>query len=82
MWLIVELKATPLEYGVPGISPMHMLLLLWMILAIPMIPYAFLYASLRETKGSAPSSIKAVRKPFTNMIAWLHQHRHPELLHH
>ena len=81
MLLIAELKTAPLDSGIPGISPMHMLLLLGLILAIPMIPYAFLYASLRETEGRARGSIKVVRKPFTKVIAWF-QHRHPELLHH
>ena len=84
MFSIVELKTRPLDSGTPGIPPVHALLLLLMLLAIPMIPYAFLYLSWRHKQGRAsmmfqPSQAKAA---FGKMMAWLHMHRHPQLLHH
>jgi hypothetical protein len=85
---IVELKATALDYGIPGVSPTHLLLFFLMTLAIPMIPYLFLFLSLREEKvrtalspGASPI-LEFTAKPFRKMSAWVHAHRHPELLHH
>jgi hypothetical protein len=75
---IVELKTTALDSGITGVSPTHMLLLFLMMLAISMIPYLFLYVSLRDKQGRASTTTK----PFERMIGWLHVHRHPELLHH
>ncbi len=79
MLSIVELNTRALDSGIPGVSPTHMLLLFLMMLAIPMIPYAFLYHSLRNKQAPIPES---TTKPFTKMVAWVHAHRHPELLHH
>jgi len=76
----VELKAAALDYGIPGISPTHMLLLFLMMLSVSMIPYLFLYLSLRDEQSRASRSSTA--KPFKSWTAWLHAHRHPELLHH
>ena len=80
MFSIVELKATALDIGVPGISPTLMLLLFVMMLSISMIPYLFLFLSLRDKQSRAarPSTVK----PFSKMTAWVQAHRHPELLHH
>ena len=88
MFPIVELKATALDYGIPGVSPTLMLLLFGMMLALSMIPYAFLYASLREERGKASKALRVshipefATRPFTKMIAWVHAHQHPHLLHH
>ena len=76
MFSIVELKATALDHGIPGVSPAHMLLLVLLMFSVPMIPYLFLYLSLRDQPGRPAMS------PFGKMIAWVHTHRHPELLHH
>lgn len=80
MFSIVELKAKALNIGVPGISPTLMLLLFVMMLSISMIPYLFLFLSLRDKQSRAarPSTVK----PFSKMTAWVQAHRHPELLHH
>lgn len=80
MLSIVQLKTTALDVGIPGISQVHMLLIFGMMLAISMIPYFFLYLSLRE-QGRAPVSRK--HSPIVEKItAWVHAHRHPQLLHH
>jgi hypothetical protein len=85
---IVQLKTAALDYGIPGVSPIHMLLLYLMAFAIPMIPYAFLYLSLRDERGRASLSPRATPileftiQSFRKTIAWMHAHRHPELLHH
>lgn len=80
MFSIVELKATALNIGVPGISPTLMLLLFVMMLSISMIPYLFLFLSLREKQTRATRPSRAM--PFRKMTAWVQAHRHPELLHH
>ena len=54
MFSIVELKTALLDSGIPGISPLHMMLLFLLIAAAPMIPYFFLYRSLRDEEGTAP----------------------------
>ncbi len=82
MFLIVELKTATLDYGIPGISQAHMLLLFLMMISVSMIPYLFLYLSLRDKSGKAPVSSEASTKPFSKLAAWMHAHRHPELLHH
>ncbi len=86
MFSIIELKATALDYGIPGVSPMLMLLLFLMTLSVPMIPYLFLFISLRDKQGRASMSLTASPTleltPFGRMIAWVHAHRHPEMLHH
>lgn len=80
MFSIVELKTAILDYGI-SISPMHMLLMYLLMLLVPMIPYLFLYLSLRDEESSAPKAARAARmREFTTR--WLHIHRHPELLHH
>jgi hypothetical protein len=73
---IVELKATALEYGIPGVSPAHMVLLFLIAFSIPMIPYLLLYLSLK-----ASPTLKLVNT-FGKFTAWVHAHGHPELLHH
>ena len=82
MFSIVELKTATLDSGIPGISSTHMLLLYLMMFSVSMIPYLFLYLSLRDKSGKAPLSSEASTKPFRKMNAWMHAHRHPELLHH
>ena len=86
MFSIVELKTATLDYGIPGVSPARMLLIFVMMLSISMIPYLFLYLSLREEQGKASVSFRApsevTAKPFGKLIAWMHAHRHPQLLHH
>jgi hypothetical protein len=79
---IIELKTTTLDYGIPGISQAHMLLLFLMMISVSMIPYLLLYLSLRDKSGKVPVSSEASTKPFRKMIAWMHAHRHPALLHH
>lgn len=80
MLTIVELKTTALDVGIPGISQAQMVLIFGMMIAISMIPYFFLYLSLREKPAAAPAR---KHSPFVEKIAaWVHAHRHPELLHH
>lgn len=79
MFSIVELKTAILDYGTPGVSQALLLLLFLMMLAIPMIPYAFLYHAARD-KHAGAAAIKPF--PIRRMFAWVHLHRHPELLHH
>jgi hypothetical protein len=90
--LIVQLKTAVLDYGIPGVSPAHMLVLFGVAFAVPMIPFLFLYFSVRGEKDSAPaapknSGAKAAGKPFETgepfkMVAPLHVQRNPEPLHH
>jgi hypothetical protein len=81
VFLLVELKPEILDYGIPGISPIHMLLLFAMMLAIPMIPYAFLYRAVRDKKK--PAAARSLQSsPFAKLAAWIYLHRHPQLLHH
>ena len=77
MFLLVELKTATLDYGIPGVSALRMVLTFWMMLAISMIPYLFLYLSLREK----PTLKAAATQPERGLAAWLHLHR-PHLLHH
>jgi hypothetical protein len=81
---IAELKVTALDHGIPGVSPTHMLLFVLLMFLVPMIPYLFLYLSLRDKVGPSMSSpmLEFITKPFGKMIGWVHTHRHPELLHH
>ena len=81
---IAELKATALDRGIPGVSPTHMLLFVLLMYSVPMIPYLFLYLSLRDKGGPLMSlpMLEFITKPFGKMIGWMHTHRHPELLHH
>jgi hypothetical protein len=65
---IVELKATALDYGIPGVSPTLMLLLVVLMFSVPMIPYLFLYLSLRDRPGRAST---AIQKRFTTKAARL-----------
>ncbi len=82
MFSIVELKTMTLDYGIPGVSPTLTLLLFALMLAISMIPYALLYVSLRDKKGAEAVRVSHVPDFAKRMIAWVHVHRHPELLHH
>jgi hypothetical protein len=81
---IIELKTATLDYGIPGISPTHMLLVYLMMFAVSMIPYLFLFLSLRDKRGLGSISLSAspTTKPFRKIFGWLQAHRHPELLHH
>ena len=84
MLALVELKATYLEGGIPGISPLHMLLIFMLALWGPMIPYFFLYLSLRDKEGKpsrASHALEFLAQPFGKMAGWIQAHRHP-LLHH
>lgn len=81
MLAIIELKTATLDYGIPGVSPARMLLIFLMMFAIPMIPYFFLYLSLREKHAEAP--VPHERPGIVEkMAAWIHAHRHPALHHH
>lgn len=86
MFSIVELKTAALDYGIPGVSPAHMLLLFLVAYAIPMIPYLFLYLSLRDGKRGASLKaspvLESTEKPFGKITTLLHAHRHSEPLHH
>lgn len=74
MFLLVELKTATLDYGIQGVTAIKMVLIFWMMLAISMIPYLFLYVSLLDKRK--------VERPATKSFAsWLHVHR-PHLLHH
>ncbi len=53
MFSIVELKTALLDSGIPGISPLHMMLLFLLLAGVPMIPYLFLHRSLRHEEGEA-----------------------------
>ncbi len=80
MFSIVELKTALLDSGIPGISPLHMMLLFLLLAAAPMIPYFFLYRSLRDEEGTAPKAAKTSH--FHGFTArWLHWHHHPQPLH-
>ncbi len=81
MFSIVELKTALLDSGIPGISPLHMMLLFLLIAAAPMIPYFFLYRSLRDEEGTAPKGVKTSH-PHGFTTRWLHWHHHPQPLHH
>jgi hypothetical protein len=86
MFSLIQLKTMTLDAGIPGISPTHMLLIFAMVLAIPMIPYFFLYLSLQDHQARQARASKAPHvahhNPFGKLAAWLHAHRHPALLHH
>jgi hypothetical protein len=78
---IVELKTALLDYGIPGISPLHMMLLFLLLAGAPMIPYFFLYRSLRDKEARAPRAEKTSHlHGFTTR--WLHLHHHAQPLHH
>ncbi len=79
MFSIVELKTAALDYGIPGISPLHMMLLYLLMLAVPMIPYLFLHRSLRHEEGEAKVPKTSHFQGFT--ARWLHWHHHPQPLH-
>jgi len=74
---LVELKTATLDAGIPGISLMHAMLLLLMITAIPIIPYAIYYLSLKKAEHEK----NAKTRP-SKIAAWMHAHRPPILLHH
>ncbi len=86
MFSIVQIKTATLDYGIPGVSPAHMLLLFLVALAVPMIPFLFLFFSLPGEKDSAPVSLKnspakSTGKPFKKASARVHV-QNPGLLHH
>jgi len=54
---------------------------------VPLIPYLFLFLSLRDKQGRASMSSRLPILEFTaklvrKMITLVHAQRHPELLHH
>jgi hypothetical protein len=75
VFAIFELKTATLDYGIAGLSQAHMLAIFLLALAVPMVPYLFLYLSLGDKKS------KTVRTE-NKLFAWMHPQRHPELLHH
>jgi hypothetical protein len=75
VFAILELKTATLDYGIAGFSEASMLAIFLLAFAVPMIPYLFLYLSLRDKKNQ---TVRAGSKLF----AWMHPHRHPQLLHH
>jgi len=82
---IFELKTMALDNGIPGISQTQLMLLFLMIVAIAMIPYSFLYLSLRDKTTSTlrtSPTLEFVVKPLRRILSSMHLHRHPELLHH
>jgi len=64
-----------------------MLLVFVMMYAISLIPYLFLFLSLRDEQRREPMTsaaspiLELTANPFRKMMAWVHVHRHP-LLHH
>ena len=76
MLSIVPLHSTPLDSAAPGYSPIVALLFLLMIIAIPMIPYLFLYLFLGDQSGSG----EPVPQSRASFSQWLHAH-HWQLLH-
>ncbi len=81
MFSIVELKTMTLDKGIPGVSP-TVTLLFALMFAISMIPYALLYVSLRDRKGAEAARVSQAPGFARRIVAWVHVHRHPELLHH
>ena len=80
MFSIIQLKTAALDSGIPG-SQLHMMLILLLIAAVPIIPYVLLYRSLRDEEGTAPKAAKTSHlHGFT--ARWLHWHHHPQPLHH
>ena len=79
MFAIIQLKTAALDQGA-AFSPVHTVLLLLMLLAIPMIPYAILYVALERERTEAPAAHRFAH-PFTRMFAWMHVHQHPHALH-
>lgn len=79
MFPVVEFKAMTLDYGIPGVSPSHMLLFFLVMFAVAMIPYLFLYRSLRDQPDKA--SKLSITKPIGEFLA-VHAHQHPEPLRH
>lgn len=78
MFLNVELHTATLDRGIPGVSPTEMLLIFAMMLLISMVPYFFLYVSLRPKR----SAVASAKNSFSNVTGWLHNYRRHELLHH
>ena len=81
MFSLVALKTAILDQGIPGMSPLDTALAFLLMFGIPMIPYAILYLSLRQRPNAAEAA-GAAHGPFAKMTAWMHAHRHPQLLHH
>ncbi len=82
MFSIVELETMTLDKGIPGVSPTLLLLLFALMFAISMIPYALLFVSLRDRKGAEAARVSQAPGFARRIVAWVHVHRHPELLHH
>lgn len=83
MFAILQPETLRLDYGIVGFSAERMLLIFLLILAVPMIPYLFLYISLRKEEAKESlTAAPAPPKPQRKFAAWLHGHKHPELLHH
>jgi hypothetical protein len=77
MFAILQLHSAVLDHGVSGISPLDLLLLFLMMYGITMVPYFFLYLSLRDRRKEAEPRWMH----FGKLGAWMHVHWHPHLLH-
>jgi len=77
MFAIVQLHSAVLDHGVSGISPLQLLLIFLMISGITMIPYFFLYLSLRDRRKRTEPRTMPLRK----LGGWMHLHWHPHLMH-
>ena len=77
MFLFMQLKQSTLDYGQLSYSPLHVILLILLILAIPMIPYTWMYFVYGRDKTQKPRQ----HSPFHKMMDWMHVHRHP-VFHH
>jgi len=83
VFLIVQLQSAPLDAGVPA-SQIHWVLIFLLMLALSMLPYMFLYYSLRDKRTEAPKQVTAspIREFGRKIAASFHVHRHPQPLRH
>jgi len=78
MLALIQLHSAMLDASAPALSPVQAYLLLLMITAIPLIPYILLH----RTWEDAEEEGQPAEQHTHGLGAWLHFHRHPELLHH
>jgi hypothetical protein len=80
MFSFIQLLTASLDRGVP-MSQLDTILILLLLSALPMIPYAFFYISLRrQERANEVGAISPVPKESlgTRMFGWLHwRHHHP-----
>ena len=79
MFSLVELKTMGLD--TLGISQLRTILYFLLMFGIPMVPYFFLYHSLREVETTQPAPQREGFR-FRKLMDWMHIHRHPQPLHH